>query len=475
MTSNSYIKHLPNELLAKIFSAVEDGHQDLVWKLPSPALISSVCRHWQMLAQNTPTLWINILVPVHKSLEDCKRWITEWIARSGVLLISVILNDSMGNHWIWPHLSNIIDVLSPHSKRIRRIAIHSHFHTLASSALVNSLLPQLPSAPNLEQLTICSGNGSSLIQESPGQRQYSLDFPKLTTLKAEGLMVPFFSNLTSLSIRKLSVSYRAVSHLFTTSPGLKHLTLHDLMPLTTLPPPLDLIRADSLRSLAVSLLWRHLPEQPTYLFKYLAMPNIKYLELDGDAWKASDFGQSLSSAQIDTLYISNRSEQSPDTINFLHSFSTVRHLQLVHASTRGLLTKRARSLVRRTSVNLRPNAPIDSYNINAIQLKPPITVSVNAWPEVRTITLVTLTAGDMVNLCAFVTCHKHVQVVELSTSARRHLSSSLRRRGDTVYQRFSLFKAVGSEEGLNDVEAWLKKMVDIRVLRSPSVGLLHAD
>lgn len=475
MTStSSCIKNLPNELLAKIFSTVENGCQDSR-ELPSPALLSSVCRHWRMLAQNTPELWVNIIVPLRKSPEDCIRWTADWIARSGVLLISVMIGNTTGNRtWIGVHFTNLMGLLSKHSERIRRLMICG-----ISSALFEWAFSKLQSAPNLQQLTICSDNiSSSGIQVVPSQRQYWLNFPKLTVLKVQGLIVPSISNLTSLTIRKLSGSYYGISQIFTTSPGLKHLTLPHLLPLA-IPPQTTLIRADSLHSLAISLVHSHPPGQASYIFNYLAMPNIKYLELDGDAWRTSDLGQSLSSAHLDTLRISNRSENSLDidTINFFRSFSTLRHLQLVHASTRGLLSKGAQRLVRKTSMNFRNLRPNDGrpylYAIQPIQPVQP--APANVWPELRIITLDTLTAGDVVNLCDFLTCHKHVQVVELSTSARRHLSSSLRRNDDTVYQRPSLFKAAGSEEGLNDVEEWLGKMVDIRVLRSPSVGLLYAD
>ncbi|KAF8806825.1 hypothetical protein BYT27DRAFT_6610319 [Phlegmacium glaucopus] len=278
---------------------------------------------------------------------------------------------------------------------------------------------------------------------------------------------------------KLCGSGHAISQIFTASPGLKHLTLHQLMPLGELLPHATSIRVDSLHSLAVSLRWGQLPGQEwTYIFKYLTMPNIEYLELDGDGWKNSDFGQSLSSAKIDTLRISNRPENSlqVDTINFLHSFSTIRHLQLVNTSTRGLLSKSARGLAHKTSLNFRnpsqtPIAPTNLDTLGAIQHKQSTCACV--WPHLRIITLdsLTLTAGDVFYLCNFVTSHKHVQVLELSKSVIHHLSSSLRRKDDSVFQCPWLFPA-GNEEGSNDVEEWLGKMADIRTLHSPSTGLL---
>ena len=82
---------------------------------------------------------------------------------------------------------------------------------------------------------------------------------------------------------------------FTTSPGLAHLTLHHLPPLKDPLSQAALIRADSLRSLA----FRRRKPSPAQV--------------------SSNFGQSLSSAEIDTLRISNRSHQDfeTDTITFL--------------------------------------------------------------------------------------------------------------------------------------------------------------
>lgn len=467
--SNNYINNLPNELLANIFSTVVNRWQDPS-ELPSPILLSSVCCHWRMLAQNTPELWVNIIVPPHKSPEECRHWTADWIARSGILPISIIINDCM-------HHSDIMTLLSQHSERLHRLTLRSIF-----AAMIESVFSRLQSAPNLQQLSIYAhSNSTSWVQyESHGQRPYSVDFPKLTILKARGLMVPTISNLTSLSVSKLFGSGHAISQMFTASPGLKHLTLHQLMPLSDLLPHGALIRADSLRSLAVSLRWSHPPGRAsTYIFQYLAMPNIKYLELDADGWKMSDFGQSLSSAELDTLRISNRSEKSfqTDTINFLHSFSTVRHLQLVNISTRSLLFKSAGNLTRKSSINFRkPFRPAPPTGLDATTpIQHNASGSASVWPGLRIITLETLAAGDVLNLCDFVTCHKHVQDLELSKSARRHLSSSLRRKGDNVFQRPSLFITAGNEEGLNDVEEWLGKMVDICTLHSPSFGLLDDD
>ena len=483
----SYINSLPNEVLARIFSTLTNRRQRLQ-ELPSPALLSSVCHHWRMLAQNTPELWVNIIAPLHKSLEDSRTWTAEWITRSGVLLISVTINSEMTEHpndpgIIEPYFTNIMDLLSQHSERLRRLALYSYY-----GAIIADAVAQLRSAPNLEQLTTWNQTTSTswIEPQDHTQRQYSADFPRLATLKAQGGVIPLVSNLTSLTIYCLPASYELMSRIFTTSPCLKHLTLHLIqMRVNPFAQSGPLIRADSLLSLALTVSSLHLPRLDGLpALKYLAMPNIKYLELDGEDWIISDFGQSLSSAQIDTLRISNRSEKSydADVVNFFHSFSTVRHLQLIHASTR-LLSNNVPSLVRKNSIHINfhnrspsrpPDMPLANMDIITTS-QPKQSVPPNVWPKLRKISLDTLTAGDVLNLCDFVVSHKHVEVVELSKSARRHLSSSLRRKGDNIYQRPSLYKAAGGEEGLNDVEEWLSKMVEIRTFHAPSVGLLDAD
>src|ERR1700678_284685 len=108
-------------------------------------------------------------------------------------------------------------------------------------------------------------------------------------------MVPTITNLTSLTVHGLSASWHAISQNFTTSPGLTHLTLHHLPPLRDPLSQAALICADSLRSLT----FRRRKPSPAQV--------------------SSNFGQSLSSAEIDTLRISNRSHQDfeTDTITFL--------------------------------------------------------------------------------------------------------------------------------------------------------------
>ena len=484
-TNLSYINSLPNEVLARIFSTLTNRRQRLR-ELPSPALLSSVCHHWRMLAQNTPELWVNIMVPFNKSPEDSRTWTAEWIARSGVLLISVTINSAMRNDLdslIMPYFTNTMDLLSQHSERLRRLALFTDHNIIIADAFA-----QLRSAPNLQHLTIWIDTASTSWMEPQDhtQRQYSVDFPRLAILKALGGVIPLVSSLTSLTIYYPPARYEFMSRIFTTSPCLKHLTLHLIqMRVNPFVQPGPLIRADSLRSLALTVSSLHLPRLDGLpALKYLAMPNIKYLELDGEDWIISDFGQSLSSAQIDTLRISNRSEKSydADVVNFFHSFSTIRHLQLIHASTR-LLSNNVPSLVRKNSIHINfhnrspsrpPDMPLANMDIITTS-QPKQSVPPNVWPKLRKISLDTLTAGDVLNLCDFVVSHKHVEVVELSKSARRHLSSSLRRKGDNIYQRPSLYKAAGGEEGLNDVEEWLSKMVEIRTFHAPSVGLLDAD
>ena len=110
--SNSCIMNLPNELVEIIFRIVADTWQDL----SAPVILSSVCRRWRILAQNIPDLWVNIIVPVHKSPEDCRRWVVEWIERTGDLPISFTINrEDRPRHITVFHLDVIIDLLSQYS------------------------------------------------------------------------------------------------------------------------------------------------------------------------------------------------------------------------------------------------------------------------------------------------------------------------------------------------------------------------
>ena len=79
------------------------------------------------------------------------------------------------------------------------------------------------------------------------------------------------------------------------------------------------------------------------------------------------------------------------------------------------------------------------------------------WPDLRVIRLDTLLAVDVALLCEFIAHRKGLRAVELSHSAMRHLSGSLRRKGDHVYALpwRTANMSTQNPEGTKDVQEWL--------------------
>ncbi|KAF8159250.1 hypothetical protein B0H34DRAFT_396394 [Crassisporium funariophilum] len=459
--ADNVVSQLPNELLAIIFSAGTKSWRD-PHELPFPVLISGVCRHWRLVAHDTPILWTFIAVPLHTPENICIHWTTEWIERSGALPISVVIDDpktDLDTEKLNQLVSIILDLVVEYSQRLRRLDIRVKSNNYTS---IRDATARLWNAPNLQQLSLCFYDLAMCSVETKYPHWTWLStLPMLTKFKAEGMRIPITPNLTSLSIHRLLANYEEISSMFASSPNLRYLALSELLPMTSpVPAQAPVIYASSLESLAVNMRLRSSHPNPIYLFQYLAIPNVVYLELDGDAWTPATFGNSLSSAKIDTLRVSNRPHHSRGSdlnIRFLHSFTTVRYLQLIHAPTQPFLSnldENVQGIPRRRSIDAnRPIRPTTFHNIHSIDSQQ----SMIPWPNLRIISLETLISQDVANLCEFVARHKLLEI------------------GDTVYSRPTFFssKLDNPEGGLAGVEEWLGTLVQIRTAKS--LGLLQTN
>src|SRR6266511_2191553 len=113
----SDITKMPNEIVARFFSAGTNfWREEVPSGLPFPILVCSVCHGWRVLAQNTPELWSFIIPPLHlfDRAEDGEHWTSQWIARSGVLPVSIIIDDRLrtkGNRPVQQSQAVILGVL----------------------------------------------------------------------------------------------------------------------------------------------------------------------------------------------------------------------------------------------------------------------------------------------------------------------------------------------------------------------------
>lgn len=483
---SSVITILPNEVVAKIFTAGTEIWRDHhPYGLPFPILVSSVTSHWRQLARNTPNLWAFIIAPIHKDPDFCLLWTSEWLSRSGALPLSVILDHRIRSQMDRPsreisHLisQTILLLVKSSKERLYRLDISSIFDPDEIKTTLRLL-----EAPHLQQISLCNGNTlPSRFSESETPRPWLINLPNITKLRFQGAILPYIPRLTSLTAYNLHLTYSDVQAVFSTSPELARLVLQNLIPIAG-PIPLnrDLIQVNSLRSLALSSNGLKEPHG-VYLFHFLTIPNLTYLEVDGSLQVFSILGSSISSSKIETLRISNISTFSNQNIPDLKNYpplTSLHHLQLLRAPAAGFLFRREpqMGISRRRSIDLRlsgSNRPIFSRVIEATNHGSTMPPSKMPWPELRTITFDSLVASVVAELCAFVQLHKGVQRVELSHTAMRHLSGSLRRDGDRVYHLPPQLRTpiIKGNEGAKDVPEWLGALVELRVFDPQSYGLL---
>ncbi|KJA22742.1 hypothetical protein HYPSUDRAFT_40532 [Hypholoma sublateritium FD-334 SS-4] len=494
------IMDLPNEIVARIFYAGTQFWSDgRVEALPFPLLVSAVCSHWKLLAVDTPELWAFIAPPLHKSADACLLHTSKWLARSGGMFLSIVL-DSRPSHLAFPlrerqKTSSLIAetlhlVANAARGRLRRLDIFDRVNTV-----VLSRLQSLYDAPNLQQLSLCFiafdppfssfGSDDNTAMVAP----WVCSLPNLTKLRLMGLCLPYIRTLTTLNAVGFRLSYNDAQALFSTSPNLSSLQFDQLPVLSSpLPDRFSMINAHSVRSIVV--ISEPLITGAVYLFEILSLPNLTRLELNGTGAVSvsSVFGPSLSGTKIQTLRITCSqawllfSSRKNEDIKILHSLSTLENLQIIHGPIQ-ILSRSGNiphSRARTRSITIRAERPaahlMTGKAIEAARIAldssndfQPLEDRKNTmpWPDLRTIRLDSLLATDVASLCEFVAHHKGLRTVELSYSAMRHLSGSLRRTGDHVYAlpwraaNMSILK-----EGSKDVQEWLANRVALIMINS---------
>jgi hypothetical protein len=241
-----------------------------------------------------------------------------------------------------------------------------------------------------------------------------------------------------------------------------------------LPSPLPPIAAPSLKSIAVS--FKRVPHLDLpYPVSVLHMPNVEYLEIDGDLDISWAFDSSLSSMKAKTLRLSNRSKGlSREDQIFLRSFHGLRTLQLLETSTEGLLVDAvvSPSMGRKRSIS--SLFSFSSASSSSSSSSSPFCHQ--CWPLLREITLSTIFVEDVMRLCRYVNLNRGIRTIRLSRNARRHLSESLVRDKDIIYMKDLSWKRKGSQpQGVDDVDDWLSKLANVTVFKTNPSGLLDRE
>ncbi|KDR80953.1 hypothetical protein GALMADRAFT_153342 [Galerina marginata CBS 339.88] len=492
--------HLPNEIVAKIFLAGTEIWRELdPLGFPFPVLVSGVCSHWRLLSQGTPELWTFLLPQLRNDPEECLRWTSNWLERSGAMLVSIVIDDrtasgpeNLDTLMLTRSIVGILGLVANNIHRLHRLDILT-----TDSSTFEDFTKNLNHASHLRHLSLCARNSalpfSSFVKSPENSRWSSLQLlPSLASFRFQNISPPLVSNITSLNAHSLQLDYEDVQKLFTACPNLADLVLPKVLPISgPIPTRSTPIEVPSLRSIAVSSHSIRPETQAIYLFSFIVVPNLVYLEVEGNVRTALLFSSSLSSSKLRTLRVAHCSRfsfhpQGKEDIKFYQSFSTLHHLELIRAPAGELLLKTSADrprLERRRSINLRMptyrDRPIGLGNEGISTSSLQSAESQMLWPELRSITLDSFLTDDLVSLVSFAKIHEDLQSIRLSKPAMRHLSESLRRNGDVVFTPPSRRQSpgIGSNDvqGTKDVREWLSESVQLGLVQEPSHGLLEAE
>ncbi|PPQ98006.1 hypothetical protein CVT26_003068 [Gymnopilus dilepis] len=311
------IADLPNEIISQIFLVgTTDWRNTAPLTLPFPVIASSICYHWRQLARSNPVLWSFLVAPLHKEDEDCLYWISDWIGLSANLPLSVVVDDKLRRPRRSSEATNrlaseAVTLITQSWNRLRSLDI-----SLDSFSLVKNQIIQLRHAPNLRQLSLCfRGPPFATIFIPEVDRPLP---PSVTKLRAQNLALQSPCNLTSLTMHKPRLGYEGTQILFSGCPNLANLIIHNLVPVNSpIPAKRTEIRAESLQSLAIHS--HGIDERgAVYFLSFLKIPNLSYLEVDGNTRIASILRSSISSSNV----VCRKNVESPigtDAASMSHS------------------------------------------------------------------------------------------------------------------------------------------------------------
>ena len=499
-----HIHLLPNELLARVF---QTGTQDWAASnfaastLPFPVMVCGVCEHWREVAITCPDLWSTIHVPICSSGPP-PAWVQVWMDRSKSVPLTIILDIPRNSD----RLTQAALLLTMIKYPTRRVDIRSRNDDESDIHRLFIALLQGSHQNKYEQISLCFPEhrrgrvrftkDEIVIREEWGCPPNCLESFKVSKLRVIGLAVypPQFPNLTSLTVWDMEATFLELRDLFGESPGLTNLVLcHLRVSPTSLSPGVgSSITLPSLQRLAVSFVRDSSNPSDIYPICYLRLPNLSYLEISGDSniSLASAFKDSLSSTdRLHTLKLFNLShgifygaQDDLDDISFLQLLTSIRHLHLLHSTTAVLTCCpcAAPRRLRRPSIGgvVQPQPPSRAgmlaelrqvgVELQALDLDKSKSASKSSFipfPNLRTITLATLAASDVLDLCHYVGArNSKLDAVYLSTTAQRHLSHTLvRTRGQDTYRvplPFTRKRGIHVDQ-IKDADDWLRERVEV--------------
>ncbi|KAF7337104.1 hypothetical protein MVEN_02148000 [Mycena venus] len=156
----SLARRLPEDVIREIFLAcLPSSGNPVMSSREAPLLLGHVCSSWRKIAFTTPQLWssLHVVVPNTARLREISAAADAWLARSGVLPLSITLAVSAACEARSDNIATMIDVLANFSPRWKHMKI-----TLSPHTILTPLTNLYPSdVPMLESISFTSVGGGS--------------------------------------------------------------------------------------------------------------------------------------------------------------------------------------------------------------------------------------------------------------------------------------------------------------------------
>ncbi|KAJ7285980.1 hypothetical protein C8J57DRAFT_1708378 [Mycena rebaudengoi] len=451
---NVTIESLPNEILAQIFKAGTLLSTYPGW-LPCLIVYSAVCRRWRAAALDHPDLWTIIQVSFFP--RGVAPWVAMCLERSKACFFEITLH--LDRDTSMSDVAAVMLLVVQHVHRLRKLFIKADSF-VSNPDEVFALLQNAQRTPQLTVLELSFPNPHPSASMTVLHNGLIMQAPRLCSLRVHGVGSPVpFVGLRSLDIQGLRASYADFRDMVVASPLLAHLTLPKLRLLIDLEskrlPPIEM---PSLTTLAIS--FSKPPPSNAFnpchsLTSLLSLPNLEYLELAGASTPnlADCFQEPSTFTKLRTLRLVNvsivsrmsRTEPERDISGYLRGLTTVEDLQLIHTVAEyfiplgdGTRREMSRRRPRTRSINLGYNvgrrygfpqpAPLGPIGVPSLldarnpstHQQPPLH-SATIYPNLRSISLDTLLAGEVAWLCKLVLERPNLEEVRLSQVAQRHL------------------------------------------------------
>ncbi|KAJ7125478.1 hypothetical protein C8R43DRAFT_29801 [Mycena crocata] len=455
------IGSLPSELLAQIFESGTTLSSTSPGCLPCLVVYSAVSQRWRSAALDYPDLWTKIHVPF--SMRNVVEWTALCLERSKSCLFDITLR--LPEPVDMDIVTRVMLLVVQHVQRLRLLAITAEAEFFPRHPEeIFALLLNAQRVPCLTMLELTFSDPHPVSMTIP-QGGLLVQAPSLSFLRLHGVVSPVpFVGLRYLEIQGLRAAYTDFRDMVVASPLLTNLILPKLRLMVDLKSKsLPSIEIPTLKTLAVS--FTKPPPSNSFnpchnLLSLLFIPNLEYLELAGGSMPdlARCFQPPGTFTRLCTLRLVNASifarasqtEEAIDNCDYLRALTTVEELQLIHSYAEYLLPterspeQRPRGFPRTRSINLRDRmlgparhphhlrpepllheARLPRNRLNLATGQPQAPESVAIYPNLRSVSLDTLPAGEVLWLYRLVLQRPQIKVVKLSPVTERHLATSL--------------------------------------------------